>query len=151
MPKKAVGKTVSKVEGQFLKICATRDWSRNLKFFSSLTPDEQICIQKVVIHKVMYSELRAEDMVKIVELMKTRASQEEEDWDTCYGTVLIRRAKHILAYGGGPEGGFVMINSEWYSLNREWAELATYKKLKDQKLIWRHLNDEDENSTQGVS
>ena len=93
MPKKAVGKTVSKVEGQLLKICATRDWSRNLKFFSSLTPDEQICIQKVVIHKVMYTELRAEDMVKIVELMKTRTSQEEEGWDTCYGTVLIRRAK----------------------------------------------------------
>ena len=114
MPKKAIGTTVSKVEGQFLKIGATRDWSRNLKF-SSLTPDEQICIQKVVIQKVIYNELRPEDMVKIIELMKTRTSQEEEeDWDTCYGTVLIRRAKHILAYGGGPEGGFVMINSEWF-------------------------------------
>jgi hypothetical protein len=53
MPKKAVGKTVSKVEEQFLKICATRDWSRNLKFFSSLTPDEQICIQKVVMKNVI--------------------------------------------------------------------------------------------------
>ena len=114
MPKKAVGKTASKVEGQFLKICATRDWSRNLKFFSSLTPDEQICIQKVVMKKVIYNELRSEDMAKIAELMKARTSQEEEDWDTCQGTVLIRRAKHILAYGGGPERGFVMINSEWF-------------------------------------
>lgn len=71
-------------------------------------------------------------------------TDDEEDWSTCDGTVLIRRAKHILAYGGGPEGGFVMINSEWCSWNREWAELATYRELKDQKLIWRHLEDEDE-------
>ena len=37
-----------------------------------------------------------------------------------------------------------MMNSKWYSWDRQWFNLATYTFLEGQKLIWRHLDGEDE-------
>jgi hypothetical protein len=74
----------------------------------------------------------------------TVKEEEEESWETVYGTTGINGANHIITYGGGPEGGFVMMNSKWYSWNREWFNVATYTLLTGQKLIWRHLDGEDE-------
>ena len=70
--------------------------------------------------------------------------EEEESWESVYGTTGINGANHIITYGGGPEGGYVMMNSAWYEWNREWFNLATYRWLVGKKLIWRHLDDEDE-------
>ena len=29
------------------------------------------------------------------------------NWETVYGSTVIYKTKHILTYGGGPEGGYV--------------------------------------------
>jgi hypothetical protein len=55
------------------------------------------------------------------------------DWETVYGTTKIYETKHIVTYGGGPEGGYVYFYKErdpgWYRWHRTWFKPTTYTKV----------------------
>jgi len=55
------------------------------------------------------------------------------DWETVYGSAEIYQTKHIVTYGGGPEGGYVYFYKErepgWYTWHRDWFTPPTYKKI----------------------
>ena len=55
------------------------------------------------------------------------------NWETVYGSTVIYKTKHILTYGGGPEGGYVYFYRErepgWYAWERTWGTAPTYTKL----------------------
>ena len=55
------------------------------------------------------------------------------DWEYVYGSTTIYETQHIVTYGGGPEGGFVVFFRErepgWYSWERGWFQEPQYKKL----------------------
>ena len=62
------------------------------------------------------------------------------EWEAVYGSLVIYRTKHILTYGGGPEGGYVYFYRErepgWYSWRRDWFRPPVYTKLDGQVAIW---------------
>ena len=57
------------------------------------------------------------------------------DWELVYGTAKIYETKHIVTYGGGPEGGFVYFTSRqtgrggWYKWHHDWFKKAVYTKV----------------------
>ena len=55
------------------------------------------------------------------------------DWETVFGNVEIYQTKHIVTYGGGPEGGYVYFYKErdpgWYTWHRDWFKPPTYTKI----------------------
>ena len=55
------------------------------------------------------------------------------EWETVYGSAEIYKTKHILTYGGGPEGGYVYFYRErepgWYEWQREWFKPPVYSKV----------------------
>ena len=67
-------------------------------------------------------------------------SAPEIEWETVYGSTVIHKTKHIITYGGGPEGGYVYFYKErepgWYSWERDWFKPPSYKKLDGQIAIW---------------
>ena len=62
------------------------------------------------------------------------------EWSTVYGSTKIYQTKHIITYGGGPEGGFVYFYREreagWYSWDRGWFQQAVYTKVDGKIAIW---------------
>jgi hypothetical protein len=62
------------------------------------------------------------------------------DWEAVCGTTIIYRTKHVLTYGGGPEGGYVYLYKEreagWYEWRRDWGTPPTYTKV-DGMLVQR--------------
>ena len=64
----------------------------------------------------------------------------EIEWDTVYGSTMIYKTKHIITYGGGPDGGYVYFYKEresgWYSWERGWHTPPSYQKLDGQIAIW---------------
>ena len=62
------------------------------------------------------------------------------EWATVHGSTEIYKTKHIITYGGGPEGGFVYFYREreagWYSWDRGWFQSAVYTKVDGQIAIW---------------
>ena len=62
------------------------------------------------------------------------------EWTTVYGSTKIYQTKHIVTYGGGPEGGFVYFYREreagWYSWDRGWFQQAVYTKVDGKIAIW---------------
>ena len=57
--------------------------------------------------------------------------------ETLFGFTHIRKVKHYITYGGGPEGGFVYFTSRrrgkggWYKWHRDWFKEAVYTKVVD--------------------
>ncbi len=53
------------------------------------------------------------------------------DWKTVYGIVNIYKSKHIVTYGGGPEGGYVYKERDpgWYRWRRTWFQSPAYTKM----------------------
>ncbi len=55
------------------------------------------------------------------------------DWETVYGTVNNYKSKHLVTYGGGPEGGYVYFYKErdpgWYRWHRTWFQPPVYTKM----------------------
>jgi len=55
------------------------------------------------------------------------------NWETVYGSTVIYKTKHVITYGGGPEGGYVYFYRErepgWYAWERNWGTAPTYTKL----------------------
>jgi len=83
----------------------------------------------------IFPEGVAENIVEFI------PEQEDVAWETVYGSTTIYRTKHIITYGGGPEGGYVYFFRErapgWYSWHRDWFKEAVYTKLDGQVLaIW---------------
>ena len=76
----------------------------------------------------------------IVDNIAAYAATEEIEWETVYGFTMIYKTKHIITYGGGPEGGYVYFYKErepgWYAWERDWLTTPTYKKLDGQIAIW---------------
>ena len=62
------------------------------------------------------------------------------DWSTVHGSTKIYQTKHIITYGGGPEGGFVYFYREreagWYSWDRGWFQPAVYTKVDGKIAVW---------------
>ncbi len=52
------------------------------------------------------------------------------EWETVYGSAKIYKSKHLVTYGGGPEGGYVYFYKErdpgWYRWHRTWFQPPTY-------------------------
>ena len=57
----------------------------------------------------------------------------EVEWETVYGITVIYKTRHIITYGGGPEGGYVHFYKErpagWYRWERAWGPEPTYTKI----------------------
>ncbi len=55
------------------------------------------------------------------------------DWETVYGSFSIYKTKHIITYGGGPEGGYVYFWRErdpvWCRWHRSWNQAPTETKV----------------------
>ena len=55
------------------------------------------------------------------------------EWETVYGSTMIHNVKHLITYGGGPEGGFVFFNKKrrkgWYKWHRDWFQPPKYEKI----------------------
>ena len=71
------------------------------------------------------------DLVRnIHDLIQT---EPEVEWETVYGSVEIYRTKHIITYGGGPEGGYVYFWCErspgWYNWHRDHFQEPRYTKI----------------------
>ena len=64
----------------------------------------------------------------------------EIEWETVYGSTMIYKTKHIITYGGGPEGGYVYFYKErepgWYAWERDWFKPPSYQKVDGQIAIW---------------
>ena len=62
------------------------------------------------------------------------------DWTTVYGSTVIYKTKHIITFGGGPDGGFVYFYREreagWYSWTRDWFRSPVYTKVDGKIAIW---------------
>ena len=62
------------------------------------------------------------------------------EWTTVYGSTEIYKTKHIITYGGGPDGGFVYFYKEreagWYSWDRDWFRPPVYTKVDGKIAIW---------------
>jgi len=83
----------------------------------------------------IFPEGVAENIVEFI------PEQEDVAGETVYGSTTIYRTKHIITYGGGPEGGYVYFFRErapgWYSWHRDWFKEAVYTKLDGQVLaVW---------------
>ena len=83
----------------------------------------------------IFPEGVAENIVEFI------PEQEDVAWETVYGSTTIYRTKHLITYGGGPEGGYVYFFRErapgWYSRHRDWFKEAEYTKLDGRVLaIW---------------
>jgi hypothetical protein len=73
---------------------------------------------------------------EVVELIAEYAAEDVLDtleWEATFGTTTIYRTKHIITYGGGPEGGYVYFYKEreagWYEWERDWFGPPTYTKV----------------------
>jgi hypothetical protein len=82
----------------------------------------------------IFSEL--EFPSEVVELIAEYAAEDVLDtleWEATCGTTTIYRTKHVLTYGGGPEGGYVYFYKEreagWYEWERRWGRPPTYTKV----------------------
>jgi hypothetical protein len=64
----------------------------------------------------------------------------EIEWETVFGSTVIYKTKHMITYGGGPEGGYVYFFREreagWYSWRRDWFQPPVYTKVEGQVAIW---------------
>jgi hypothetical protein len=62
------------------------------------------------------------------------------EWMTVYGATEIYKTKHIITYGGGPEGGYVYFYRErvagWYEWHRDWMQPPAYTKVDGQIAIF---------------
>ena len=62
------------------------------------------------------------------------------DWTAVYGSTMIYKTKHLITFGGGPEGGFVYFYREreagWYSWERDWFRPPVYTKVDGQIAIY---------------
>ena len=84
----------------------------------------------------LLNQLFPDDVAEnIVEIIPTPI-----DWITIYGSIEIYKTKHIITYGGGPEGGFVYFYKEresgWYSWDRDWFRSPVYIKIDGQIAIY---------------
>ena len=72
----------------------------------------------------------------------------EIEWETVYGVPTIYQSRHILTYGGGPEGGYVYFYKErepgWYKWSRTWSQEPKYEKIAHGKIVNKYSPDEDE-------
>ena len=57
-----------------------------------------------------------------------------------YGSTVIYKTKHMITYGGGPEGGYVYFYQEreagWYKWERGWFQEPAYEKVDGQVAIF---------------
>jgi len=65
----------------------------------------------------------------------------EIEWETVFGSTVIYKTKHMITYGGGPEGGYVYFFREreagWYSWRRDWFQPPVYTKVDGQvAILW---------------
>ena len=44
---------------------------------------------------------------------------------------------HYVTYGGGPEGGYVILGDAWYSWNRGWGTPLKYEAIDGKILVWK--------------
>lgn len=69
----------------------------------------------------------------------------EPEIECVYGSFRIDGVKHIITYGGGPEGGYVYFyegrERGWYRWHRTWFQEATYTKVDDGQVAF-FLNDD---------
>jgi len=88
------------------------------------------------------------DVVDLIYDFMPTEPDEPDIWETCYGTTYICNVKHIVLYGGGPEGGLVFFNKKrrkgWYKWHRDWFQYAKYEKITEGQVATKHASGEDE-------
>ena len=69
----------------------------------------------------------------------------EVEWETVYGITVIYKTRHIITYGGGPEGGYVYFYKErcpgWYKWERTWGTEPTYTKIPSGQVATTWIDD----------
>ena len=64
----------------------------------------------------------------------------EIEWEEVFGSTVIYKTKHLITFGGGPEGGYVYFYREreagWYKWERGWFQPPAYTKVDGQIAIF---------------
>ena len=77
----------------------------------------------------------------VVDLIAELVPEDPEiEWEEVFGSTVIYKTKHMITYGGGPEGGYVYFYREreagWYKWERGWFQEPRYTKVDGQVAIW---------------